>query len=171
MNNLALWRFATCPFISNNWWRKLVSSSPIIFEDNLETTSFSFFIADLNVSSCEFDSFTFKLLYDVILYWQQLNYFIAFNGVALNTIVFRKAALYKTITVLCEKSKRVFRAFSIIKNIVFPGLPKFAVKLICWIALGSVSRTCCLLKSILWNKNNLTNNQLCNRLLYLLQFF
>ena len=38
----------------------------------------------------------------------------------------------KTFTVLCEKSKTVSFASSIIKNIVvFPALPKFAVKLIC----------------------------------------
>ena len=38
----------------------------ITFDDNLKTTSFSFFIADLNLLSCEFYSFTFKLLYCVI---------------------------------------------------------------------------------------------------------
>ena len=38
----------------------------------------------------------------------------------------------KNFTVLCEKSKTVSFASSIIKNIVvFPALPKFAVKLIC----------------------------------------
>ena len=35
----------------------------IIFDDNLKTTSVLFFIADFNLSICEFDSFTFKLLY------------------------------------------------------------------------------------------------------------
>ena len=52
--------------VNNNLWRKLVSSSPMIFDDNLKTTSDSFYIADLNLLSCEFDSFTFKLLYCVI---------------------------------------------------------------------------------------------------------
>ena len=46
--------------------RKLVSLSLIILNDNLKTTSFSFFIADLNLLSCEFDNFTFNLLYCVI---------------------------------------------------------------------------------------------------------
>ena len=41
---------------------------PTIFDDNLKTTSVSFFIADFDLLNCEFDSFTFKLLYCVILY-------------------------------------------------------------------------------------------------------
>ena len=48
--------------------RKISSLSPIIFDDNLKTTSDSFFIADFNLLSYEFDRFTFKLLYYVILY-------------------------------------------------------------------------------------------------------
>ena len=44
---------------------------------------------------------------------------------------------YKTFTTPCEKSNTVSLASSIIKNIVvFSALSKFAVKLICWIALG-----------------------------------
>ena len=55
----------------------------------------------------------------------------------------------KTFTVPCENSKTVSFASSIIKNIVvFPGLSKFAVKFICWIAFGSESKACYLLKSI-----------------------
>ena len=51
--------------------QKLVSSVglSIIFNDNLKTTSVSFFIADFNLLSCEFGSFTFKLFYWVNLYW------------------------------------------------------------------------------------------------------
>ena len=66
----ALQRFTTCLLVNYNLWGKLVSSSelPIIFGDNLKTTSDSFFIADFNVLSCEFDIFTFKLLYCAILY-------------------------------------------------------------------------------------------------------
>ena len=44
----------------------LVSLSPIIFDDSLKTTSASIFIADFNLLSLGFDSFTFKLLYCVI---------------------------------------------------------------------------------------------------------
>ena len=66
---IALRRFATCLLVNNYLWGRLVSSSPIIFDDNLKTTSVSFFIADFNLLSCEFDSFTFKLLYWAILYW------------------------------------------------------------------------------------------------------
>ena len=57
--------------------------------------------------------------------------------------------IYKNYTVTCEKSKAVSFASSRMKNIVvIPAQSKFLVKLICWIALGSASRTCCLLKSI-----------------------
>ena len=61
----ALRIFATCLLVNNNLCGKLVSSSelPIIFDDNLKTTSVSFLIADFNLLSCEFDNFTFKLLY------------------------------------------------------------------------------------------------------------
>ena len=61
----ALRRFATCLTVNNDLCGKLVSSLelPIIFDDNLKTTSVSLFIADFNLSSFEFDSFIFKLLY------------------------------------------------------------------------------------------------------------
>ena len=57
----ALLRFETCLLVNNNLWGKLASLWPIILDDNLKTASFSFFIADLNLLTCEFDSFTFKL--------------------------------------------------------------------------------------------------------------
>ena len=56
----ALQRFETCLLVNNNLWQKSVSLSPIILDDSLKTTSVSFFIADLDLLSCEFDSFTFK---------------------------------------------------------------------------------------------------------------
>ena len=61
----ALRIFATCLLLNNNLCGKLVSSSelPIIFDENLKTTSVPFFIADFNLLSCEFDNVTFKLLY------------------------------------------------------------------------------------------------------------
>ena len=64
----ALQIFATYLLVNNYWWGKLVSLSPIILGDTLKTTSDSFFIAEFNLLSCEFDSFRFKLLYSVILY-------------------------------------------------------------------------------------------------------
>ena len=66
----ALRRFATCLLVNNNLCGKLVSSLelPTIFHDSLKTTLVSFFIADFSLLSWEFDSFTFKLLYCVILY-------------------------------------------------------------------------------------------------------
>ena len=62
-------RLETCLSVNNNSWGKLVSLSPIMSDDNLNTTSDSFFIADFNLLTCESDSFTFKLFYCVILYW------------------------------------------------------------------------------------------------------
>ena len=61
-------RFETCLLINNNLWGKSFSSSPVIFDDILKTISVLFSIADFNLSSCDFDSFTFKLLYCAILY-------------------------------------------------------------------------------------------------------
>ena len=37
-----LQRVATCLLVNDNLWEKLVSSSPILFDDNLKTTSVSF---------------------------------------------------------------------------------------------------------------------------------
>ena len=62
------------------------------------------------------------------------------------------------------------------KNIVvFPSHVRFPVKLICRIAFGSASSTCCLLKYvviILWcsyvNMDKTVNNWLCNYLLDLM---
>ena len=61
----AVQRFATCLLVNNNSCRKLVLSLelPVIFDDNLKTVSVLFFVADFNLLSCEFDSFTFKLFY------------------------------------------------------------------------------------------------------------
>ena len=58
-------RFATCLLVNNNLCEKFVSSSEllIIFDDNLKATLVPFFIAEFNLLSCDFDSFTFKLLY------------------------------------------------------------------------------------------------------------
>ena len=55
----------TCMFVSNNSCGKLVLSleSPIMLGDNPITTSISFFIADFDLLSCEFDSFVFKRWY------------------------------------------------------------------------------------------------------------
>ena len=54
-------RFKIFLLVNNNLWGKLVSLSTIIFDDNVKT------IADFSLLNCEFDSFTFKLLYCVIL--------------------------------------------------------------------------------------------------------
>ena len=61
----ALRRFATSLLVKNNYCVKSVSSSelPMIFDDNHKITSDSLFMADFNLLSCEFDNFTFKLLY------------------------------------------------------------------------------------------------------------
>ena len=62
-------RFATCLIVNEeNGREKLVSSSPIIFLNNLKSIPDSLFVADSPLLSCEFDSFTFKLEYCVILH-------------------------------------------------------------------------------------------------------
>ena len=76
---------------------------PILFDDNLNTTSVSFFIADFNLLSCEFDSFTFKLLYCVIFILIKIKIYFVFNYI------------YKTFTVPCENSKTVSFASSRMK--------------------------------------------------------
>ena len=48
--------------------RKISLLLLIMFDDNLNTTSDPFLFADFNLSSCEFDSLTFKLLHCGILY-------------------------------------------------------------------------------------------------------
>ena len=67
----SLRRFATCLLDNNKSCQKLYLSLElqIIFNDNFKTTSVSFFVADFNLLSNVFDSFTFKLLYRVSLYW------------------------------------------------------------------------------------------------------
>ena len=66
----ALRKFVTCLLVNNDLDGKLVSflGLAIIFDDNLKTVLVSFFIADFNLLSCEFDSFTFKLFYWLILH-------------------------------------------------------------------------------------------------------
>ena len=70
-----LQRPATCLPVINNLFGKLVSSSelPIIFHDNLKITSVSFFIADFNLLSCEFDSlhlnYYINSIYIDIMFW------------------------------------------------------------------------------------------------------
>ena len=54
-------------------------------------------------------------------------------------------------TFSCEKSVMVSFASSIMKNIVvlvIESRGSFSVKLICYIAFGSTSSACCVLKSI-----------------------
>ena len=66
--------------------RILSRESPTIFDDNLKTTSDSFFIVDFNLLSCESDSFTFKLLYCVILYRSKLNYSMKLHLIVLTIL-------------------------------------------------------------------------------------
>ena len=86
---------------------------------------FHFYIQDFNLFSCELDSFTFKVLYWVILY----QYYI------------KTKSNHHTFTASFEKSKTVYFASSIMKNIcVLRARSRFPVKLICCIAFGSASK-------------------------------
>ena len=59
-----------------------------MLDDNLKTSSVSFFIADLNLLSCEFDRLTFKLFYCVIILTKIKLYFV------LNEIAFTKNGFF-----------------------------------------------------------------------------
>ena len=98
----ALRRFATCLLVNNNLRGKFVSFSPIIFDDNLKTTSVSFFGADFSLLSCEFDSFTFKLLCCVVFILIKIKHLY-------------DICIYKTLRVPCENSKLVSFASSRMK--------------------------------------------------------
>ena len=98
----ALRIFATYLLVNNNWWGKLVSLSPITFDDNLKIFSVSFFIAVLNLLSCKFDSFIFKLLYCVVFILTRIK-------------LIQQNRIYKTFTVPCENSKIVSFASSRMK--------------------------------------------------------
>ena len=59
--------FGTCQSVSYNLRGKLVSSTPVIFDDSLKTTSVPFFVvADFSLSSCEIDTFMFEQKYIVL---------------------------------------------------------------------------------------------------------
>ena len=64
----ALRRLANCLLVSNNSCGKFYHQD---YQSYLMiiSTSVLFFIADFNLLSCQFDNFTFKLLYWGILYW------------------------------------------------------------------------------------------------------
>ena len=99
------------------------------FDEMFKAISVPLFIYLL---SFKLDNFMFKVLYWVILFWYKIS---------LNKI-------YNTFTVPCEKSKMVSFASSIMNNIVvFLSRSRFAVKLIFFIAVGSASSACCLLRS------------------------
>ena len=74
----------------------------IIFDDILKTTSVSCFIADFSLLSCEFDSFTFKLLYCATFILIKIKHLF-------------DICIYKTFAVPCENSKTVSFVFSRMK--------------------------------------------------------
>ena len=94
--------------VNDNSCGKLILSSetPIIFDDNLKTTSVSFSFADLNLLSDN-------------LIALHLNCCIVSLNTDKNQIVQRSCTelncIYKTFTVPCENSKTVAFASSIIK--------------------------------------------------------
>ena len=65
----ALRSFGTCLLVSYSLWGKFVSSLD-------EITSVTFFVANFNLLSCEWDNFTVTLLDWVILHWYYMKYFI-----------------------------------------------------------------------------------------------
>ena len=126
--------FETCVLVNNNLWGKSFSSleSLATLDEVSRVTLVPFFIPDFNSLICELDNFTFKALYWVTLYWYYIKTKYDHNA----------------LTVLCQISKTISLASSLMKNIVvFPSRSRSAVKLIYCIAFGSALSTCCLLKS------------------------
>ena len=68
----------------------------------LKLIHFQTFIADLNLLNCEFNRFTFKLLYCVIF-------------ILIKIKLTQQNQIYKTFTVPCENSKTVSFASSTMK--------------------------------------------------------
>ena len=125
------------------------------FGDVFKITSVPFFISNFNLLSCKLDNFRFKVLYWVILFWYYIEQNkIVEHAVWSKTIWSETLAksynnIHNTFTVLCEKSKTVSFASSIMKNIVpFSARSRFPINLICCIAFGSASSACWLLKSV-----------------------
>ena len=121
----------TCLSVNNNSCGEWASSleSPISLGDNLNTTSVSFFTADL-------------------IYVTENSIILYLNSCIVSFYII-KIKIYKTFTVPWENSKIVSFSCLIVKKIVaFSSLSRFAVKLICWIFRESASNPCCLLKSI-----------------------
>ena len=56
----------------------------------LKLLNFHFFIADLNLLSCEFGGFTFKLLYCVIFILTKIKTYFVFNKITVNKITFTR---------------------------------------------------------------------------------
>ena len=66
----ALWSLETCVLVNNNLCGKFFPSleSPTSFDESAKVTAVPFFIPNCYLLSCEFENFTFKVLYWVILY-------------------------------------------------------------------------------------------------------
>ena len=64
-----------CRSLNNNLCEKLVLSSPIIYDENLQVTSFTFLLLTLGLG---FDKLTFILLYCVIygIYLQEIREYL-----------------------------------------------------------------------------------------------
>ena len=73
-----------------------------------------------------------------------------YTGESETILCIQRNCIYKTLRVSGGNSKTDYLPSLRVKyNLVFHSLSKFAVKLNCWIALGSTSRACCLIKSII----------------------
>ena len=120
---------ATCLSVTNKSCGKLVSSVPIIFDDNLRVIPVEFFVAYFSLSYSESDNYIFAMWYSVISTNTTIKYQTKFIE-----------RVYNAFIVPFENSKIIS---SIMKYIVvFPAHSRFPVKLICWIAFGSGSRVC-----------------------------
>ena len=117
--------------------------SPTTSDESFKVISVPFFIPDFNLLSCELDSFMFNCYIESFY----IDVTLKQNKIVEYALTKSYDDIHKTLTVSCEKSKMVYFASSIMKNIVASSSQsRFPVKLICCIAFGSASSAYYLLK-------------------------
>ena len=133
-----LQRTATCPFFNGKLHGKLVSSVPIITDDNLKNTPVTFWLQTLIYVARNLITWLFHFDTQLFCINTKIRYHIKLIK-----------HVYSTFTVPCKKSEIVSSTSLVVKNIVvLPTCSRFPVKLIC-VDFGLASNTCCLSQSVL----------------------
>ena len=111
-----------CVFVKNKWYGKLFESGPNILVDNLKITTKAFLFLFSIYSMVNIQTSIF-LLFEIEIVLTQLWQ----RRLKLNIICFTSSKARNIVALAC--------------------LSRFKIKFIWFIALGSASKTCCLLKS------------------------